>query len=1037
MDESSFDRMTRTFATSRRQALKLALGALAAALVGPASGASAARRGFPGPPNPFEPPTCSIGGATYSANTIEPGNPCHICDPGLDRTDWSPNAGAFCGDGIQVCCNGSCCAVTECCSLDETCTPCRCDIEGALVSDGTLETPQGCLICDPAQSTSAWSSVLDQSTCGGVPGRVCCNGECCSPTECCTGISCEECGPHCHIGGQDIAAGDANPAKDCEVCNPDLSFDTWSPADDGAACNQGDGCCTTGICGSCSCTIDGKPVADRTDNPRNDCQECIYARNPNDWSNRDNGADCGNDGERDCCDGECCPENQCCTVDGCELCCRIPLMSEPVADGVVNPKNTCQICDAGHEGHDWTILGDGEACGATGNSECCNGECCPSGQCCRNGECGLCDCEIGGHPIAPDTVNDNNPCEICKPALNRFDWSAVTTGTSCDAQGGTCCGRDCCSTDLCCLLDACGDCLCSIENHNYAPKDPNPTVDCQECDPRADPFGWSTSPDRTACGDGTQQCCGGTCCDPGFCCIGGSCQTCGCTIDGQPVAIDAPNPNNPCQKCDPSRDPLGWSSLDEGTSCDESGAQCCKGGECEFCSCLIEGDVIADGAPNPLVECQKCDVGLFPGGWSPSTETSSCGDGTQICCNGACCPAGNCCNLDDICEPCRCEIEGATVEAQTFAPDNLCLFCDPATSTTSWTFGPDYSVCSDPLATINRYCCRGICCQEHECCRSDGTCGPCTCVIEGAGEFQEGDHNPDNDCQFCNPTDNQTGWSVAPDGDICGPNLDQTCCAGRCGPCEPGCLIDGVHYDEFARKPGNFCEYCDPRFPDQWSPSQGGDCPPACLIGGELVRYGTPNPDNPCQICRGGDDWSPSTELFCGEGLGQVCCDGICCEQGACCSVDGVCGFENCEQQGCVIGGVQFEDGTENPDNACQICQVSNSTTEWTAQFGQCGPNFDRFCCDGVCCELGACCTPDQVCDFDTCQTCAIGGVLYFPEDRNPANGCEICSSNQNKFAWTPLPDFSWCDEMQLTTCCSGSCCPPGESCQQGVCQPT
>jgi hypothetical protein len=53
-----------------------------------------------------------------------------------------------------------------------------------------------------------------------------------------------------------------------------------------------------------------------------------------------------------------------------------------------------------------------------------------------------------------------------------------------------------------------------------------------------------------------------------------------------------------------------------------------------------------------------------------------------------------------------------------------------------------------------------------------------------------------------------------------------------------------------------------------------------------------------------------------------------------------------------------------------------------------------------------------------------------------PANTCEICSSNQNKFGWTPLPDNYFCDEMQLTLCCNGSCCNPGESCIGGGCQP-
>jgi hypothetical protein len=1006
VDESRFDNLTRTFAISRRKAIELALGAVAAGLLGTADRVSAARRGFPGPSNSFEPPGCTVDGAA-------------------------------CGETAgRICCNGSCCPPNRCCSDTGQCTVCadRCEIQGQDYAAGDPNPEHDCQVCDPTRNHFDWSSA-DGLLCGESPGRICCNGECCSPIECCTGIACEECGPHCLIGGIEIDPDTANPQNECEVCDPSRAIDAWSTADEGSSCNAGDGCCTAGVCGGCSCTIDGKPVPDRENNPRNECQECIYARNPNDWSNRDNGVDCGNDGERDCCDGECCPANQCCTLDGCELCCRIPLMSDPVADGVVNPKNTCQVCDAGREGHDWTTLDDGDACGTTGNSECCNGECCPTGQCCHNGQCGLCDCKIGIDSIPPNTVNLANPCEVCKPELNRFDWSAVSPGTTCDAQGGTCCGRDCCSTDRCCLLDACGDCLCSIENHNYAPEDPNPAVDCQECNPHADPFGWSTSADRAACGDGTQQCCGGTCCDPGMCCIDGSCQTCGCTIEGNPVAIDTPNPNNPCQKCDPARDPLGWSTLDEGTLCDETGAQCCTGGECHFCSCLIEGDVIADGTPNPLVECQQCDVGLFPGGWSPGTETSTCGDGTQICCNGACCPVGNCCNLDDICEPCQCEIEGATYQPQDVDPTNRCHYCEPASSTTGWTFGPDYSVCSEPNAEINRYCCQGICCEEHECCLPDGTCGPCTCIIEGAGEFQEKEHNPVNDCELCVPVVDQTGWTPLPDGSICGPNLDQTCCGGQCG-CATGCFIEGVSYADGTIRPGERCDICDAAAnPNDWTPRAIPDCPPPCLIEGVILRYGTPNPDNPCQKCKGGDDWSPSTELFCGDGT-QACCNGACCDAGACCNADGTCGFDACTPEGCVIDGVQFEDGAENPANACQVCRVATSKTSWTPQFGQCGENFDRFCCDGVCCELGACCNPDQVCDFDICQTCAIDGVLYFPLDRNPANTCEICSSNQNKFGWTPLPDNYFCDEMQLTLCCNGSCCNPGESCIGGGCQP-
>lgn len=126
-----------------------------------------------------------------------------------------------------------------------------------------------------------------------------------------------------------------------------------------------------------------------------------------------------------------------------------------------------------------------------------------------------------------------------------------------------------------------------------------------------------------------------------------------------------------------------------------------------------------------------------------------------------------------------------------------------------------------------------------------------------------------------------------------------------------------------------------------------------------------------------------------------------------------------------------------NPVNACQVCQVATSTSTWTARFGQCGENFDRFYCDGVCCELRACCDlSSETSDFDICPTCAIAGELYFLEDRNPANGCEICPGQVNKFDRTLVPDNNFCDESQSVVCCSGSCCNPGEGCIQGVFQP-
>ena len=102
--------------------------------------------------------------------------------------------------------------------------------------------------------------------------------------------------------------------------------------------------------------------------------------------------------------------------------------------------------------------------------------------------------------------------------------------------------------------------------------------------------------------------------------------------------------------------------------------------------------------PTRSSNARSATWGSSPAGGHPAPKPAPAATAHRSAAMALCCPIGNCCNLDDICEPCCCEIEGVRVEAQAFAPDNRCLFCDPASSTTAWTFGPDYSVCSDPTA---------------------------------------------------------------------------------------------------------------------------------------------------------------------------------------------------------------------------------------------------------------------------------------------------------------------------------------------------
>lgn len=1014
MDDSRFDDFTRSVATSRRKALRLLLGASVAALLPFERGAAADFRVRPfrrvgkrcdhGQPCGFLAPcrngvctpiVCLIEDQIYQPTDFNPDNPCQFCLPTVDGwntwlgtvgdgeacafdsqipcqsaegvcqnveciRDFLPDA-SECGVG-GTCCSGVCCEDGNCCCID-----------GQSIGDGTLQTPGGCLSCNIDQSITEWTVLDDGSACGGVSGRVCCNAECCSPTECCNGAACEECGPHCHIGTEDVGAGIEHPDNECEVCDPERDFDSWSLKDPGSPCGLSDlqeccfgtccplgQCCHEGSCGSCFCLIEGDEVPDGEAHPTDKCLKCIYDQHPDAWSPQPNNSRCGSGDDRLCCEGACCPNGQCCTLDGCTDCACF-IGEEPVAEGQAKPGNTCETCQSNRDRFDWTPLDDGDACGPSGNSECCNGACCPEGQCCENGACQRCPCEIGTDTVAADVVNIDNPCQKCIPELNRFGWSPVAEGTACgDDLTGACCGGDCCPDGQCCLLEACGECLCAIGEDTVAAETPHPTIDCLECKPELDPFGWSTADDGDACGDtGSQQCCSGGCCPEGECCIDGDCHPCdGCVIDGADVAAQDENPDNECQICDPSRDPLGWSPRDEGTPCGEADELCCKAGVCTLCGCLIEGVPYDDGRENPLNECEQCDLALDAVRWTPRNETFSCGaSDTQLCCNGVCCPPGHSCNLEDVCEPRPCEIDGATVEPFQHNPQDLCQLCDPATSTTA--------------------------------------------------------------------------WSIAPDGDPCGPNLDQTCCAGVCG-CEPGCIIDGVHYDDGQPRPGNFsCEACNAAFPDVWSPRFHPDCPPPCQLDGALIPYGTPNPQNPCQICLGGDVWSPSDVLYCGEGGGQNCCNGVCCEPGACCTADGTCGFDACEPEGCVIDGAQYENFARNPVNECEACLVDVSKTSWSPDgFGSCGPAGAQFCCGGVCCDLGVCCNLATVgCDPEQCRNCVIGGAVYLPGERNPANGCEVCNDTLSETSWSLADPNNWCDDSQSAVCCGGTCCNPGAFC--------
>jgi predicted outer membrane repeat protein len=81
----------------------------------------------------------------------------------------------------------------------------------------------------------------------------------------------------------------------------------------------------------------------------------------------------------------------------------------------------------------------------------------------------------------------------------------------------------------------------------------------------------------------------------------------GCLIDGQCLDPGAPNPDNPCTQCEPASNPLGWSPRDDGTACDDglscNGEDTCQAGSCAHAGSPCGSHETCDEAASASFEC--------------------------------------------------------------------------------------------------------------------------------------------------------------------------------------------------------------------------------------------------------------------------------------------------------------------------------------------------------------------------------------------------------------------------------------------------
>jgi hypothetical protein len=191
-------------------------------------------------------------------------------------------------------------------------------------------------------------------------------------------------------------------------------------------------------------------------------------------------------------------------------------------------------------------------------------------------------------------------------------------------------------------------------------------------------------------------------------------------------------------------------------------------------------------------------------------------------------------------------------------------------------------------------------------------------------------------------------------------------------------------FDKGDKDPNDPCRLCDPdTSATKWTPANGGTC----------------DDGNACTK----DDYCQSGTCK-GTYYGNICADGYSCTDDQCDGKGGCLGSK-LKSDYCLINGVCYKDGANNPDGSCSSCVVSKSQSSWTPITNTC--TIDSKCYKNGDKNPAGCgeCDPSTSTSSWTVKgttCCLINKVVYKTGDKD-STGCSTCDPTKDAYGWTLL----------------------------------